>query len=491
MAPGLAACPDRTQLTPDLNISRIVTGLWQVADLERSGQLLDPGKAAADLAAYAHAGFDTFDMADHYGSAEVISGALRVSGMAPGAKAFTKWCPPPGPMTAAVVREGVQRSLDRMQSSCIDLLQFHWWTFEHPAYIDALVELAKLRQEGLIANIGLANFDTAHLRVALNEGIPVASNQVCMSLLDRRGTEAMSSLCVARGVKLLAYGVLGGGFLSDRWLGVQPPANVSDWSKMKYQRFIDAIGGWGALQAVLQAARRVADKHGVSVANVATRWVLEQPAVAAVIVGARLGESEHRADNLKLFDFSLDAQDHAALNVAFDQTKRLPRDCGDEYRYPPFLTASGDLSHHLDRLPALWERKVVQGYTNRWTVDSGSQWEPIAGYSRAVRVGDRILVSGTTATHGSGKLIGGGDAAVQATYILDKIAASIKSLGGRMQDVVRTRVYLKDSVDCEKVSQVHGMYFGDIRPANTLVEVSALIGAGYLVEIEAEAVTHV
>ena len=491
VAPGLAACPDRTQLTPDLNISRIVTGLWQVADLERSGQLLDPGKAAADMAVYAHAGFDTFDMADHYGSAEVISGALRVSGMAPGAKAFTKWCPPPGPMTAAVVRDGVQRSLDRMQSSCIDLLQFHWWTFEHPAYIDALVELAKLRQEGMIANIGLANFDTAHLRVVLNEGIPVASNQVCMSLLDRRGTEAMSSLCAARGVKLLAYGVLGGGFLSDRWLGVKPPADVSDWSKMKYQRFIDAIGGWGALQTVLQAASRVADKHGVSVANVATRWVLEQPAVAAVIVGARLGESEHRADNLKLFDFALDAQDHVVLNVAFGQTKRLPRDCGDEYRYPPFLTASGDLSHHLDTLPALWERKVVQGYTNRWTVDSGSQWEPIAGYSRAVRVGDRILVSGTTATHGSGKLIGGGDAAVQATYILDKIAASIKSLGGRMQDVVRTRVYLKDSADCEKVSQVHGMYFGDIRPANTLVEVSALIGAGYLVEIEAEAVTHV
>jgi enamine deaminase RidA (YjgF/YER057c/UK114 family) len=257
---------------------------------------------------------------------------------------------------------------------------------------------------------------------------------------------------------------------------------------MKYQRFIQAIGGWDALQAVLQAAQQIARKHGVSVSNVATRWVLEQPAVAAVIVGARLGESEHRADNLQLFGFALDAEDHEALHKAFGQTQRLPGDCGDEYRHPPFLTASGDLSHHLDAVAPLWPRKPVAGYQNRWTLDSGSQWEPIAGYSRAVRVGDRILVSGTTATHGGGQLIGRGDAAVQASYILDKISASIKALGGTLKDVVRTRIYLKNAADCEAVSRVHGSYFVDIRPANTLVEVTALIGDGYLVEMEAEAV---
>ena len=130
----------------------------------------------------------------------------------------------------------------------------------------------------------------------------------------------------------------------------------------------------------------------------------------------------------------------------------------------------------------------MTGYANRWTINSGSVWEPIAGYSRAVRIGERILVSGTTATHGSGHLVGRGDASVQATYILDKISASIKALGGKLQDVVRTRIYLKDAAHCEQVSRVHGTYFGDIRPANTLVEVSALIGDGYLVEIEAEAI---
>ena len=106
-----------------------------------------------------------------------------------------------------------------------------------------------------------------------------------------------------------------------------------------------------------------------------------------------------------------------------------------------------------------------------------------------MRIGNRILVSGTTATHGSGQLIGRDDAAAQATYILDKIAASILSLGGRLEDVVRTRVYLSDGSDWQAVSAVHGRYFGDIRPTNTLLQVGALIGEGYRVEIEAEAVT--
>ena len=490
-AAGLArpAGPERTLLAPGLDISRIVTGLWQVADMERGGTLLDPVRAAAAMAEYAAAGFDTFDMADHYGSAEVITGRLLASHQRAGVRAFTKWCPPPGPMTAAQVREGVQRSLDRLRVSCIDLLQFHWWTFDHPAYLDAMVELARLQQEGLIAHLGLANFDSAHLRVVLSEGIPVASNQVCISLLDRRATEEMSSLCLERGVRLLAYGVLGGGFLSDKWVGADEPAEVADWSKMKYQRFIHAVGGWDALQGVLRVVQGIARKYGVSVSNIATRWVLEQAAVAAVIVGARLGESEHRADNLKLFHFALDGEDRIQLAAAFTHTRRLPGDCGDEYRRPPFLTASGDLSHHLDTLPPLWERIPVPGHSARWTINSGSHWEPLAGYARAVRIGARILVSGTTATHGSGQLIGGNDAAAQATYILDKIEASIKSLGGRLEEVVRTRVYLTDANDWQAVSQVHGRYFGDIRPANTLLQAGALIGDGYRVEIEAEAVT--
>jgi aryl-alcohol dehydrogenase-like predicted oxidoreductase/enamine deaminase RidA (YjgF/YER057c/UK114 family) len=490
------AFPERTELAPGLEISRIVTGLWQVADMERGGKMLDPDLAAQALADYARAGFDSFDMADHYGSAEIITGrflamARRGEVKTPsGARpvAFTKWCPEPGPMTAEIVRAGVQRSLDRMALDRIDLLQFHWWMFEHPAYLDAMAEMARLQAEGKIGHLGLTNFNSDHLCLLLKQGIRIASNQVCFSLLDRRATHEMSAVCAEFGVRLLAYGTLGGGFLSERWLGKSEPAagDIADWSKMKYNRFIGAIGGWNALQAILSAAGQIARRHHVSIANVATRWVLEQSAVAAVIVGARLGEREHRADNLKLFAFALDAEDRALLDAAFTKTKRIPGDCGDEYRKPPYLTASGDLSHHLAQFPSIYKATPVPGRPGRSRIDSGSVWEPIAGYSRAVRNGNRILVSGTTATHGSGEMICPGDPAGQAVYILDKIAASLSALGGSLADVVRTRIYLRDADQWEPVSRVHGRYFGEIRPANTLVESANLVG-GYEVEIEAEA----
>ena len=121
---------------------------------------------------------------------------------------------------------------------------------------------------------------------------------------------------------------------------------------------------------------------------------------------------------------------------------------------------------------------------------SGSVWEPIAGYSRAVRIGDRICVSGTTATHGADRCVAPGDAGAQTTYILDKIAASLSALGGSMDDVIRTRIYVRDSAKWEPVSRAHGRVFGDILPANTLVQAGDLIG-DYEVEIEAEAVVDI
>ena len=129
----------------------------------------------------------------------------------------------------------------------------------------------------------------------------------------------------------------------------------------------------------------------------------------------------------------------------------------------------------------------MPGRPGRLRVSSGSVWEPIAGYSRAVRVKDTIRVSGTTATHGADRCVAPGDAGAQTTYILDKIAASIAALGGTMEDVVRTRIYLRDAAKWEPVSRAHGRVFGEIMPANTLVQAGDLIG-DYEVEIEAEAV---
>ncbi len=490
---GVIDPPPRIRLAPDLEISRVVTGLWQVADQERGRGPLDPRSASSAMLAYARAGFDSFDMADHYGSAELITGRFlaRASDEAPNAMpvALTKWCPPPDAMTPEVVRAGISRSLERLGVPSIDLLQFHWWSFEHPGYLDALAELTELRREGLIRHLGVTNFDTAHLRVLVGEHIPVLTNQVSFSLLDRRAAGEMSAFCLAHDIRLLAYGTLGGGLMSERWLDRPEPdaAEIADWSKSKYKRFVDAAGGWEVLQHFLRACARVARRHGVSIANVATRWVLDQPAVAAVIVGARLGEREHRADTLRTFSFAMDDQDRAVLDAALARAVPIPGDCGDEYRRPPFLTASGDLSHHLASLPPVFRAVPAAGRAGRLRVDTGSVWEGVCGYSRAVRIGDRVLVSGTTATHGSGRPVCPDDPAGQAVYILDKIAASLRALGAGMEDVVRTRVYLCDADDWEPVSRIHGRYFGDVRPANTLLEAGRLVG-GYAVEIEAEAV---
>ncbi len=489
--------PPRISLAPGLEISQIVTGLWQVADMERGGRELDRETASSALLDYARAGFDTFDMADHYGSAELIAGRMlgRVAaGERAGAArpvACTKWCPPPGPMTAEVVREGVERSRRRLGVETIDLLQFHWWSFEHPAYLDAMKHLDALRREGLIRCLGVTNFDTVHLNLLVKHGIPIVTNQVSFSLLDRRAAGEMSAFCLANGVRLLAYGTLAGGLMSERWLGRSEPGEgeIADWSKMKYRRFVEAAGGWDALQAILAALDGIAKKHRVAIANVATRWALDHPAVAAVIVGARLGENDHRDSNLAPFAFALDADDRRAIEKALAQTKAIPGDCGDEYRKPPFLTASGDLSHHLGAMPRAFVATAFEGRPGRFRASSGSAFEPIAGYSRAFRVGDRILVSGTTATNGADEVVCPGDPAGQTTFILDKIAASLAAFGASLDDVVRTRVYLVNADDWAPVSRAHGRRFGDVRPANTLLQVGRLIG-GYLVEIEAEAVVE-
>jgi len=477
---------ERLELAPGFEISRVLTGMWQIADLERNGQVLDPDKTAQYLQPYVNAGFTTFDMADHYGSAEIIAGCYRnqVPGGS-GSQLLTKWVPKPGPVTKQDVRDAVQRSLDRMQAKKLDMLQFHAWNYADPAWLDSLFWLTELRQEGLIAHLGLTNFDAAHLRVACASGIEILTNQVSYSLLDQRASGELAEVCQEYGVKILAFGTLAGGFLSGNWLGRQEPADdqLETWSQMKYKRFINTIGGWNVYQSLLGTLDKIAAKHQTTISTIVSRYMLDQPQVAGVILGARLGRSEHLAENLGIFDCVLDSDDLESIQDATQRLLPIPGDCGDEYRKPPFLTASGDLSDHLDSIPKVFD--PVKTPDGRLRVFSGVSWEEFAGYCRAVRNGDRIRVSGTTASHGD-HLVGGTDPAAQMHFVIDKIQAAIESLGGTLEDVERTRVFVSNIDHWEPVAKAHGQRFAHIQPVNTLVE-ARLVGPEYLVEVEAEA----
>jgi len=451
----------------------------------QDGTKVNPLEAARHMKAYLDAGFTTFDMADHYGSAEEITGVFRQTYGSDAAQFFTKWVPSPGKITAAQVREAVETALTRMKTDQIDLMQFHAWHYAHPSWVDCLFWLQELKNEGLIRHLGLTNFDTAHLQVVVNSGIEVVSNQVCYSLLDQRAAGEMTQLCLTHGVKLLAFGTVAGGFLSEKWLEKPEPvlSESLTWSQMKYKRFIDAAGGWERFQNLLRTLQPIAQKHGVGIATLASHYMLLQPAVAGVIIGARLGKSEHLTENQQLVSIQLDEADRASIQTALSSLHKIPGDCGDEYRKAPFLTASGDLSHHIDGLPSPYPTQ--EGADGRIKALSGTIWEDIAGFSRAVRKGNHILVSGTTATHGSVQM-GGSDPAAQMHFIIDKVEGAIRSLGGSLEDVVRTRIFVQRISDWEAISRAHGQRFAGIQPANTLVQ-ATLIGDGYLVEMETDA----
>ena len=331
----------RYNLTPDIPICRILNGLWQVSGAHGR---IEPAAAVRSMFDYVNAGFTTWDLADHYGPAEDFIGEFRRqlasarSQTAPsGIQAFTKWVPRPGPMTRQVVEGSIDLSRQRMGMARLDLLQFHWWDYRDSRYLDALAILSDLRDEGKIRELALTNFDTQRMRVIADHGVHVVSNQVQYSLIDRRPEVAMAAFCQSNGSSLLAYGTLCGGLLSDRYLGrPEPPAAALNTASLrKYKQMIDAWGGWGLFQRLLSALRTVADKRDATIANVAVRYILDRPAVAGVIVGARLGVAEHIADNARVFDIRLDAEDLQTIEAVLSHSRDLYRligDCGDEYR---------------------------------------------------------------------------------------------------------------------------------------------------------------
>ena len=331
----------RLQFTPDLRICRVLNGMWQVSGAH---SFIDPKKAISSMFSYFDASFTTWDLADIYGPAENFIGEFRkqlidsrgIEALS-NLQAFTKWVPMPGRITRKIVEENISLSLKRMNIETLDLLQFHWWDYHDANYLDALTYLSELRDEGRIKHVALTNFNTEHLGRIADNGIRIVSNQVQFSLVDLRPKEQMVEYCKEHNIQLLTYGTICGGLLSEKYLGQPEPRSsaLNTASLKKYKQMVDAWGGWDLFQELLHTLKKIGEKHGASIANVGTRYILDEPMVAGVIIGTRLGVTDHIADNAHVFDFKLDNEDHELIEPILQKSHDLYRligDCGDEYR---------------------------------------------------------------------------------------------------------------------------------------------------------------
>lgn len=306
---------ETAELRPGHRISRIIKGGWQLAGdhgpVERAA-------AIADMEAFLDAGITTFDCADIYRGVEEMIGMFiadlrrrRGDAVADRVVVHTKLVPDLdrlATLTGAEVEAIVDRSLSRLGIDCIPLVQFFWWDLGRGDPQGSLAVLKRLQEKGKIRNLGVTNWDVAATETFVRAGFDIVSTQVQYSVLDRRPRNGLADWAARNRVQILAYGVLAGGFLTDAWLGRPDPGFAfENRSLVKYRLIIDEFGPWELFQELLATLRRIADRHGVALASVATRWVLEQPQVAAAIVGARY--ARHLPQTLEAFRFRLTDRD--------------------------------------------------------------------------------------------------------------------------------------------------------------------------------------
>ena len=310
---------ETVELRPGHRISRVIKGGWQLAGDHGA---VDRVAAIADMEAFVDAGISCFDCADIYAGVEEMIGdfvaglrARRGAAVADRVVVHTKLVPDlvrlPD-LRAHEVEAIVDRSLKRLQIERLHLVQFFWWDLSVGHPVEALEALKTCQQKGKIATLGITNWDRAEIARFVEAGYDIAAAQVQYSVLDRRPANGLDGWARVQNIQFLCYGTLAGGFLTETWLDQPDPGfGFSNRSLVKYRLIIDEFGPWERFQALLRLLKEIGDKHGVSLSSVATRWVLDQPQVAAAIVGARY--ASHLPKTLQVFDFALDEADRAAI----------------------------------------------------------------------------------------------------------------------------------------------------------------------------------
>lgn len=314
-----ADCVETSLLRPDHPISRVIKGGWQLAG--DHGEV-DRATAIADMEAFLDAGITTFDCADIYKGVEEMIGdfigdirARRGSAIADRVIVHTKLVPDLSRLDDLrhdEVEAIVDRSLKRLRLDCLHLVQFFWWDMNRGDPTGALEVLKKCQEKGKIRHLGVTNWDRPEIQRFVDAGFGIASAQVQYSVLDRRPANGLAQWAAANDIRFLCYGTLAGGFLTENWLGQPDPGfEFANRSLVKYRLIIDEFGPWTLFQELLATLKAVGDRHGVSLSSVATRWILDQPGVAAAIVGARY--ARHLPKTLETFSFTLDEADREAI----------------------------------------------------------------------------------------------------------------------------------------------------------------------------------
>ena len=305
----------RNEIRPGYTVSKVIKGGWHLAGGHGS---IDENKALEDMHEFVKAGITTFDCADIYTGVEELIGKFRKkhhaefrAGDLPSIQVHTKYVPDYGALATLKKEDTVKiidRSLKRLQVERLDLVQFAWWDYQFPRYLETAVHLSELQKSGKIRYIGVTNFDTPRIEEMLDAGVEIAANQVQYSILDRRVETNMTALAQKHNIPFLCYGTVAGGFLSDRYLGAPDPIQpLENRSLTKYRLIIDEFGGYDLFQKMLRTLRKVADKHEVGIAEIASKYILQKSMVGGVIVGAR--NSKHLNGLQKLDSFSLDEND--------------------------------------------------------------------------------------------------------------------------------------------------------------------------------------
>ena len=290
----------RIELQPEYSISRVIKGGWQLAGGHGA---VDEKQAIQDMRAFVEAGISTFDCADIYTGVEELIGKFIKE--CKQVQIHTKYVPDLDELSRlnkTYTEKIIDRSLLRLGVDRLDMVQFHWWDYSVPRYVDTAFHLVDLQKAGKVRYIGVTNFDAPHLRELLDAGIPVIANQVQYSVLDHRPEGDLQQLAREHDIAFLCYGTVAGGFLNERYLGMtEIPGPLENRSLVKYSLIIEEFGGMGSFQEVLCALANIADKYGVGIAEIATQYILQKPHVAGVIIGARNAEHLGKIKNLRFF----------------------------------------------------------------------------------------------------------------------------------------------------------------------------------------------